>query len=191
MKVTECMRTDAVHVEPGTRLGAVIELMLSNGLRHIPVVDEDRKFIGIVRIHELRAALAEGGDDAGDGGDRGILSITELGTPTLHGDESTENAWALLSRSPGFSPLPVVADGRLVGTVSHLELLRAMAGLPPKSEAEKRESQRLPMEWGARSSPLAARAAYGGADGQGGAASGRPVPRPQPEAAQDASTRPA
>jgi CBS domain-containing protein len=132
MNVQACMATHPISVRPDTRLADALELMTAYGARHLPVIDGQHRFVGIIRHHHVRAALSEPGEDTSE---RGVLTITELGTPTLSGDESVEAAWALLGQSPGFTPLPVVMDGRLEGTISHHELLRAMADLPPDDPA--------------------------------------------------------
>jgi CBS-domain-containing membrane protein len=125
------MRTNPVAAQSVARLGEALELMTRHGLRHLPVIEADGTFVGIISDHDIRAALSEEGKDVPE---RGVLSIANLDSPTLGGDSSVEKAWALLSRSPGSNPLPVVTGGKLEGTVSQHELLRALAGLPPQSE---------------------------------------------------------
>ncbi len=143
-----------VTIGPDTGLQEALDLMAAHGLRHLPVMDADGKFVGIVRDHHVRAA--QGGGEGPKEAGRDILSVTELGTPTLHGNESVENAWTVLGRNPGFNPLPVVNDGKLTGTVSQHDLLRAMAGLPRRDELETGKATLLLDEWAARSAPLAA-----------------------------------
>ncbi len=126
--VAECMCRRPVQVEPTTRLKEAVEKMARHGLRHVAVVEPDGTFIGIISYHDVRTALTDGSDGVED---RGVLSVTKLGTPTLTVDATTEEAWALLSRAPGLNPLPVLQNGKLAGTVSQHDLLRALAGLPP------------------------------------------------------------
>lgn len=127
MKVRACMTTNPAAAQPLTRLGEALELMALHGLRHLPVAEGDGRFVGLICEYDVHAAISEEGDVILD---RGVRSITRMHTPTLQGDDSVEDAWALLSRSPGLNPLPIVADGMLVGTVSQRDLLRAMGGLP-------------------------------------------------------------
>jgi len=145
MKVRACMTTDPVAAQPRTRVGEALEMMTRHGLRYLPVMDEDRRFVGVVSECDVRAAMSNGGDVILD---RGVLSVTKEFAPTLRGDDSVEDAWELLSRSPGLNPLPIVTDGRLEGTVSQRELLRAMGGLPK----EPAPNDRLPHALGRRSS---------------------------------------
>ena len=131
MNVRACMTLNPVVAKPLMRLGDAVELMGRHRLRHLPVIETDGTFVGVICDHDVRAVVSADGDKVLE---RGVLALTELGPPTLAGDDSTEKAWAVLSRSPGSNPLPVVTAGKLEGTVSQHDLLRALAGLPRKAE---------------------------------------------------------
>jgi CBS domain-containing protein len=131
MDVRKCMTTRPVTASANSPLAEALELMARRGLRHIPVLGAGRKFVGVIHECDVRTALSQ--DD--DAAERDVLSVTRLGELTLHGSESVEEIWELLSRSPWLNPLPVLHKGRLVGTVSQHDLLRALAGLPPKARA--------------------------------------------------------
>jgi CBS domain-containing protein len=150
MTLRSCMTTNPLTVQPETRLKDALELMTAHGVRQLPVIDGGSRFVGIVRDFDVREALAESGDGNAE---RDLLSVTELGTPTLHGNASTESAWGLLSRSPGLNPLPVVTDGKLEGTVSLHDLLRSLAGLPPQAVTGRTEIRTNLHEWSSLSSP--------------------------------------
>jgi acetoin utilization protein AcuB len=131
MTIRACMTTNPVTLRPETRLSEALDLMKRHGLRNLPVIETDRRFVGVVRQHDVQEEVRKDATAA----ERGVLGIAILGTPTLNGNESMEKAWAELSRSPGSNPLPVVESGCLAGTVSQHELLRAMAGLSPHDES--------------------------------------------------------
>ncbi len=131
MNVGTCMTLNPVTAQPLTRLKEALELMSRHGVRHVPVIEDDGKYMGVVSEHDIQSVLSEGGDEALE---RSVLSITKLTGPTLDSGKSIDDAWAMLSRSPGLNPLPVVTNGKLEGTVSQHDLLRAMAGLPPQAE---------------------------------------------------------
>jgi CBS domain-containing protein len=126
------MTTNPVTLRPETRLSEALGSMKRHGLRNLPVIETDRRFVGVVRQHDIEKEIRKEAAAA----ERGVLGIAILVTPTLNGNESMEKAWAVLSRSPGSNPLPVVESGRLEGTVSQHELLRAMAGLSPHDESD-------------------------------------------------------
>jgi CBS domain-containing protein len=132
------------------RLAETLELMRAYSLRHLPVVDDEGRFVGVVNGRDVEAELTASGGLAAE---RGILGIVELGTPSLHGDESIENVWARLARAPGLNPLPVIQDGKLIGTVSQHELLRALAGLPPQNGNGVSQAVPTLRDWASRSTP--------------------------------------
>ncbi len=133
MDVRKCMTTRPVTASANSPLADALELMAQHGLRHIPVIETGRRFVGVIHECDVRTALKA---EVGDAPQRDVLNVTRLGTPTLHGGEEVQEVWNLLSRSPWLDPLPVLRNGKLVGTVSHHDLLRALAGLPPKAPAK-------------------------------------------------------
>jgi CBS domain-containing protein len=60
----DCMTKDPVTVRVDTRLGEVCDLMESNQIRRVPVVDASGKLIGIVSQADV--ALSAGSRKAGD-----------------------------------------------------------------------------------------------------------------------------
>ena len=56
MIVSETMNKDLVTVEPTTKLSVARELMLNNNFRHLPVVDQEGKLVGIVTDRDMRDA---------------------------------------------------------------------------------------------------------------------------------------
>jgi CBS domain-containing protein len=148
--VRACMSTDPIAVQPTVRLGVVLAMMARHGLRHLPVIQSDRTFVGTVNDHDIHAACMQDGDKVLE---RGVLNMTDLGTPTVGGDDPAEEAWARMSRSPGSNPMPVVTGGKLEGTISQHQLLRALANLPPQDETVKPDIKTRLYEWASRSSP--------------------------------------
>jgi len=56
MFVSETMVTDLITVAPGTKLSEARELMQQNSVRHLPVIDDDGKLLGIVSDRDMRDA---------------------------------------------------------------------------------------------------------------------------------------
>lgn len=150
MTLRDCITPNPTAVTTMTPLSEALIMMNVAGLRHLPVVDDHRKFLGLVSRFDVEMALTE--QDPGLS-PPGLDEIIELGSPTLSGSESVDYVWGVLGRAPGLSPLPVVQEGRLVGTVSQHNLLRAMAGLPPQREKTSSATLGLLSEWAERSAP--------------------------------------
>lgn len=55
--VKEFMSGTPVSIEPDASVIAALDLMIEHGFRHLPVLDEGRRVIGIVAFSDLRAAL--------------------------------------------------------------------------------------------------------------------------------------
>lgn len=151
MTVRTFMNINPVTLDSATRLKDAQDLMHAHSVRHLPVVDTGDVFVGIVQDHDIRVEVRKHGEEALN---RAVLNIIVLGTPTLEGNDSIDDAWALLSRSPGYNPVPVVDAGKLVGTISQHQLLRAQAGLPPSDESSSRSVSPFLSEWAARAAPL-------------------------------------
>jgi CBS domain-containing protein len=147
--VRDIMDSNPATVHPDTPVEEVIALLRKNGLPGVPVVDEEGKCVGIVTEADLVLP-----DDQGDlhlphyinlfGGTvfleplsrfEGRLRKAFASTAgdmmtrdpnTVSPYTSAKDAARLLHES-GHNRLPVVEDGRLVGVVTRLDLLGALA----------------------------------------------------------------
>lgn len=124
-----------ISIEPETSALAALDLMIDHAIRHLPVVDSDRRVRGIVSFDDLRAALpipvslmsppsADARQQALD------VSVGETMTPS----PATIGAGAPLDEAVSrmlegrFGCLPVVdEDGRLDGILTETDLLQALA----------------------------------------------------------------
>ena len=134
---------DVRSLGPDDSLHDVIELMTTGGFRHVPIVDDDRRLVGIVSDRDVRHLLPPPGSDpeafesfAAATAVREVMTKSPL---RLERTDSLEHALrVVLEHRVG--ALPVVEDGRLVGILSQIDLLRAFAerlgtagsGGPPK-----------------------------------------------------------
>ena len=147
--VSEIMDTDPVTVAPETSVQDVVAALRDHQLPGVPVVDDDRRVVGIVTERDL--VLPD------EDGDLHIPHYINLfgGTIFLESLDRFEgrlrkafaaNAADMMSRDPdtvrpdttvreaarlihetGHNRLPVVEDGRLVGVVTRLDVLGALA----------------------------------------------------------------
>ncbi|HTO51903.1 MAG TPA: CBS domain-containing protein [Myxococcota bacterium] len=152
--VAELMTVDPTTVEPKMAAVSALELMISDGVRHLPVLDRKKRVCGIVSIDDLRAALpfvvsirrpptVEEHDDALG---YTVGEVMTHGPLTIDTGASLAEAAGLLARFR-IGCLPVVdRAGHLVGIFSETDALRALAGESPEPAAERRrvhELQRL------------------------------------------------
>lgn len=145
MQVREWMSTDLVTVTPSRQVAEARQLMQEYGIRHLPVVGEDGRLVGIVsdrdvriseaalhRVLASRRAVDQTVLDAAAGDERSVGMIMSDQPEVIGEDEPVEAAaWLMLSRR--ISALPVVdADLRLVGLITTTDCL--LASLAPEAE---------------------------------------------------------
>jgi CBS domain-containing protein len=151
LQVTEVMRRDVVQVHPDTPLRDLVELLIGQDYRAVPVVDERGRVVGIVTngdlvgrgglamrlellatvsretIQQELAALATNGRTTADVMTREVVTVpSELSV--------LETARLMARRR--LKRLPVVdAEQRLLGMVSRVDVLRTVAeGYPLPEE---------------------------------------------------------
>lgn len=139
MKVKAAMARNPITINPEASVGTALEVMRTNGIRHLPVVDETDLLIGIVTDRDLRhAALAPALEE--------FLPVRAQ----RHGRQiarAVENlrvrdimTWAVVTTTPEapmlyaalvmvesrVGSLPVVENGHLVGLLTEHDVLKAL-----------------------------------------------------------------
>jgi CBS domain-containing protein len=115
VKVEQFMSTDFVSVHENDALDLVVNLMIWEKVRHLPVEDERHRLVGLVSYRAVLRAIARMQETAGtpiavrEVMIRDPWSVTPE-TPTLRAIE--------VMRKNQIGSLPVVKDGRLVGMVT-------------------------------------------------------------------------
>jgi CBS domain-containing protein len=146
MKAGDVMTRDVVSVGPDTGVSTIVNLLLAHGISGVPVVDADRRVLGIVSEGDLirRAEL-------GTQKTRGGWARFFTGTATLaedyvraHGVKASDIMSTEVVTVTVDTPLTEIADrmedehikrvpvldgDKLVGIVSRANLLRAFASL--------------------------------------------------------------
>lgn len=147
--VSEIMDATPVSVHPDTSVEEVVATLKTHELPGVPVVDDDGKLVGIVTEADLVLP-----DDQGDlhiphyinlfGGTvfleplgrfekrlRKAFAATATDMMTSDPDtvapDTSVQAAARLIHESGHNRLPVVEDGKLVGVVTRLDVLGALA----------------------------------------------------------------
>ena len=142
-KVRELMTVPAITVRPDTTPAQIIDILLSNDIRAVPVVDAHGGLMGIVSESDLILSSAYGMRDR-----RALALVAEIiqGRPAgwvdrvnaqtaaslmtsdvtsvNQNDDIAEASRRMLRRR--CSSLPVVEDGKVVGVLSRHDILRAL-----------------------------------------------------------------
>lgn len=128
MRVGDVMtrRVKAVRQEDGT--AQAIRLLQSWRIRHLPVVDVERRVVGIVTPSDLLESTPTRGQDR-----RLVAEIMRRPVITARADEELDAAAARM-REEGVHGLPVVdAAGRLAGMLTDVDVLAALARSRPSA----------------------------------------------------------
>jgi acetoin utilization protein AcuB len=127
---------DPVWIGPDARAAEALALMAEHGVRHLPVVDEQRRVVGVLSHNDLRAALPFSRDlELPSSEQRAAAEQLRVGELMSHAPETIgmaeplERAAHLLAERH-LGCLPVVdAKGRLLGMFSETDALRALISL--------------------------------------------------------------
>lgn len=130
MRVRDLMSRGVVTIEASESCQAAVDRMYRNKVRHLPVVESDRRLVGIVTDRDLRHHLfARGSFEHGAASvaeSLGAVPVREImSAPVVAAapeDELAVAARQMLEDKIG--SLPVVEDGRPVGIITETDLLR-------------------------------------------------------------------
>ncbi len=135
VSVKAWMSGNPAAIDLQATLAEALSTMAQRRIRHLPVVDTDRKVVGMLSLNDLRAALPGLGPLAPETNaewpaETHAKRVREFMTPAPH----TIRAQDALSQAADrmadtrVGALPVVDDdGRLVGLISETDALRALA----------------------------------------------------------------
>jgi len=138
--VGEVMRRRPITIDPEAPLGTALAVMAERGVRHLPVLADDGRLIGMLTDRDVRSAViapalaerlparwrrrAEILEKRGE-----ALRVRDAMTwdcVTTAPDASLAQAAAIMLDGR-FGCLPVVDNGRLVGMLTERDVLRALA----------------------------------------------------------------
>lgn len=147
------MTRDPVTIGPKERVAAAARMLREGQIRHLPVVDDDDRLVGIISERDLRGAafssvlwahLSPTLRARFEQAHRALEEIEVGGVMTWHPVTATPDATLAEAAAQMFERrigcLPVVEGGRLVGLLTEADALAALADiLGPRA--------RLELEW--------------------------------------------
>jgi acetoin utilization protein AcuB len=159
MLVREVMTHNVAAIGPDMPVRDVTALMELRRVRHFPIIEEqdgDARLVGIVSDRDLRAVGSPHPSAPPDVSVHDMVRrIMKTPVVTVHPDDSIEDAARRL-RHHRVGALPVLQDGRLVGIVTAVDLIDAMARTRTGPEGSSRLEIELPNRPGALAGLLTA-----------------------------------
>ena len=134
--------TSEVFVLHATQtLELVRSLMRIKHVRHVPIVDEDNTFVGLLTHRDLLAQtishLADVDEEEQEYLDRHLHIVNLMKTDVLTADPEMDICSAIsLLLDHKYGCLPVVSNGKLVGIVTEADFLNLTLGLLRKSDSK-------------------------------------------------------
>ncbi len=165
MQAIDIMTPNVVCVDANANVRDIAQLLLEHRISAVPVVDDERKVLGIVSEGDLMRRVKEdandnrswwlslftGGKDAGEYIKSHGRKAYEVMTPNpLTVEENTPlHTIARLLEKHHIKRVPVIREGKLVGIVSRANLLQGIANAvvaPTESPADDRQIREAILE---------------------------------------------
>lgn len=124
--VEEVMRTKPITSSKGMMISDVSKIMVRNGYRRLPVLEED-KVVGIVTVFDVLKFLGYGEfqhTDAEEALSERVEEIMSREVVSVYMDQDLGDV-ARVVRETGIGGFPVMDGGRLVGLVTTSDIIRA------------------------------------------------------------------
>lgn len=121
MKVSEIMNSDVIYVLPNRTIAQVKEILRIKRISGVPVVDKDKKVIGIISIEDIINCI-----ESNKLNDKVENQMTKR-VVTINYNETLKTALQYFEKY-GYGRFPVVDDdGKLVGIITKNDILGAIA----------------------------------------------------------------
>jgi acetoin utilization protein AcuB len=132
-EVAELMKRSLVTIGHRTPLEEAWRLMRTRGIRHLPVLDDERRLVGIVSDHDLHQAILERCLDEEPEGARAALrrlmvnEIMTWGVVAVSPETDLREAGRIM-RDRRVGALAVAGEGRVVGMLTATDVLDRLLG---------------------------------------------------------------
>ena len=140
LKIKDIMTSEVFVLHSTQTLELVRSLMRIKHVRHVPIVDPDNTFVGLMTHRDLLAQtishLAEVDDEEQEYLDRHIHIMNIMKTDVTTVDPETDVCSAItMLLEHKYGCLPVVTDGKLVGIVTEADFMKLTLDLLRKSDS--------------------------------------------------------
>jgi CBS-domain-containing membrane protein len=154
MNASDVMVHDVVTIGPDEPVSKAVQLMVDHDISALPVVDDDRRVIGVLSEADLIHREKIGTEKHRAWWLEAIMpaSVLALDYAKSHGRKVSElmsenvisaaedtplSEIASLLEKHRIKRIPILKDGKLIGIVSRSNLIQALASAPPKVEGDQ------------------------------------------------------
>jgi acetoin utilization protein AcuB len=147
IRVKDLMTRAPVTVDSSATVGVAWKLMRDRKIRHLPVLDDDKRLVGIVTDRDLREVILEPSIQEQLGALVKSVKIAQVrdvmtwGVITVRPDTGIREA-ARIVRDQKIGALPVVEAGRILGMLTATDLVRAIVEILDEGIVSKPERWR-------------------------------------------------
>ncbi len=124
--VSEAMSTELITLKSSASISAARELMRTENIRHIPIVDDDLAPVGIVTQRDILRAQASALDDGDNQAiDESAVSVTQIMSCKIayvHPNEPLRSAGLKIQKYK-YGCLPVVDNNQLLGIITDTDFV--------------------------------------------------------------------
>ena len=140
LKIKDIMTTEVFVLHSTQTLELVRSLMRIKHVRHVPIVEQDNTFVGLMTHRDLLAQtishLAEVDDNEQEYLDRHIHIMNIMKTDVITADPEMDVCEAIsMLLEHKYGCLPVVSEGKLVGIVTEADFMKLTQKLLRRSES--------------------------------------------------------
>ena len=140
LRIKDIMTTEVFVLHSTQTLELVRSLMRIKHVRHVPIVEQDNTFVGLMTHRDLLAQtishLADVDDNEQEYLDRHIHIMNIMKTDVITAEPEMDVCEAIsMLLEHKYGCLPVVSDGKLVGIVTEADFLKLTQELLRKSES--------------------------------------------------------
>lgn len=130
MIIEEIMNPLVISMKPYETIGKAIELMYSNRIRHIPIIDENEFVIGIVTDRDIRDVSPSifHSEEHLEDLQKPVGSIMTENVITGHPLDFVEEVSAMFYEHK-IGCLPIVTEGKLVGIITETDMFHTLVKL--------------------------------------------------------------
>lgn len=124
MIIEEIMNKEIYSLLPSNTVKDAIQLMREKNIRHLPIVDEQNKVIGLVTEHDIKNIVSSNpNEDSTLPNNQTLLEKIMVKDPIVGHPLDFIEEVALTFYESKISCLPIVSGGKLVGIVTTTDLL--------------------------------------------------------------------